>query len=57
MYQHSPRSSALPGNNNLLHDQKLAEIDFVYIRENTEGEYAGAGTRLHSAYNSNYRRK
>jgi tartrate dehydrogenase/decarboxylase / D-malate dehydrogenase len=36
-----------PGVRSPLHDRKPGEIDFVCIRENTEGEYAGAGGRLH----------
>jgi Isocitrate/isopropylmalate dehydrogenase len=36
-----------PGINIPLRDKKPTDIDFVYIRENTEGEYAGAGGRLH----------
>jgi hypothetical protein len=36
-----------PGINIPLRDKKPADIDFVYIRENTEGEYAGASGRLH----------
>jgi tartrate dehydrogenase/decarboxylase/D-malate dehydrogenase len=37
----------LPGVRSPLRDRKPGEIDFVCIRENTEGEYAGAGGRLH----------
>lgn len=37
----------LPGVRTPLRDRKPGEIDFVCIRENTEGEYAGAGGRLH----------
>lgn len=37
----------LPGVRCPLRDRKPGDIDFVCIRENTEGEYSGAGGRLH----------
>jgi tartrate dehydrogenase/decarboxylase / D-malate dehydrogenase len=37
----------LPGVRTPLRDRKPGDIDFICIRENTEGEYAGAGGRLH----------
>ncbi|MFH2040425.1 MAG: tartrate dehydrogenase [Chloroflexota bacterium] len=37
----------LPGVRSPLLDRKPGDIDFICIRENTEGEYAGAGGRLH----------
>ena len=37
----------LPGITGPLRDKGPAEIDFVCVRENTEGEYAGAGGRVH----------
>jgi tartrate dehydrogenase/decarboxylase/D-malate dehydrogenase len=37
----------LPGVRTPLRDRKPGEINFICIRENTEGEYAGAGGRLH----------
>jgi tartrate dehydrogenase/decarboxylase/D-malate dehydrogenase len=37
----------LPGVRSPLRDRKPGEIDFICIRENTEGEYAGAGGRVH----------
>ncbi len=37
----------LPGLTGPLRDKGPAEIDFVCVRENTEGEYAGAGGRVH----------
>ncbi len=40
-------SVLLPGIKSLLADKKPGDIDFVVIRENTEGEYAGAGGRAH----------
>ncbi len=36
-----------PGLNAPLRNKQPADIDFVCIRENTEGEYAGAGGRVH----------
>ncbi|MBM4459492.1 MAG: tartrate dehydrogenase [Chloroflexi bacterium] len=40
-------SVLLPGVRSPLADRRPAEIDFVVVRENTEGEYAGAGGRAH----------
>jgi tartrate dehydrogenase/decarboxylase/D-malate dehydrogenase len=40
-------SLLLPGVNSPLANKKAGEIDFVVVRENTEGEYAGAGGRSH----------
>ncbi len=40
-------SVLLPGIKSPLADKKPGDIDFVVIRENTEGEYAGAGGRAH----------
>jgi tartrate dehydrogenase/decarboxylase/D-malate dehydrogenase len=37
----------LPGVASPLAGKKVGDIDFVVIRENTEGEYAGAGGRAH----------
>jgi tartrate dehydrogenase/decarboxylase/D-malate dehydrogenase len=37
----------LPGLISPLRDKGPADIDFVVIRENTEGEYSGAGGRIH----------
>ncbi|HMD88586.1 MAG TPA: tartrate dehydrogenase [Anaerolineaceae bacterium] len=37
----------LPGLRGSLRDKGPADIDFVVIRENTEGEYSGAGGRVH----------
>ena len=37
----------LPGVKGPLRDKKPEDIDFVVIRENTEGEYSGAGGRIH----------
>jgi tartrate dehydrogenase/decarboxylase/D-malate dehydrogenase len=37
----------LPGVRGPLRDKGAAEIDFVCIRENTEGEYGGVGGRVH----------
>ncbi len=40
-------SVLLPGIKSPLADKKPGDIDFVVIRENTEGEYTGAGGRAH----------
>ncbi len=40
-------SQLLPGIPSPLAGKKVGDIDFVVIRENTEGEYAGAGGRAH----------
>lgn len=37
----------LPGITGPLRDKGPNEIDMVFVRENTEGEYAGAGGRVH----------
>ncbi len=37
----------LPGVTGPLRNKRPGEIDFICVRENTEGEYAGAGGRLH----------
>lgn len=37
----------LPGVRGPLRDKGPADIDMVFIRENTEGEYAGVGGRVH----------
>ncbi len=40
-------SQLVPGVKSPLADKKMGDIDFIVIRENTEGEYAGAGGRAH----------
>ncbi len=40
-------SQLLPGIPSPLAGKKVGDIDFVVIRENTEGEYTGAGGRAH----------
>ena len=40
-------SRILPGIKSPLAGKSVGDIDFVVIRENTEGEYAGAGGRAH----------
>jgi tartrate dehydrogenase/decarboxylase/D-malate dehydrogenase len=40
-------SVLLPGVPGPLRDKRPGDIDFVVVRENTEGEYAGAGGRGH----------
>ena len=37
----------LPGVRSPLREREAGEIDFVVVRENTEGEYAGVGGRVH----------
>jgi len=37
----------LPGIHSPLRDKGPQDIDFICVRENTEGEYAGAGGRVH----------
>ena len=37
----------LPGVRGPLRDKGPAEIDLVFVRENTEGEYSGVGGRVH----------
>ncbi len=41
-------SRLLPGLRSPLRDKGPEDIDFVVIRENTEGEYSGAGGRAHA---------
>jgi tartrate dehydrogenase/decarboxylase/D-malate dehydrogenase len=38
----------LPGITGPLRDRTESDIDFVIVRENTEGEYAGVGGRVHA---------
>jgi tartrate dehydrogenase/decarboxylase/D-malate dehydrogenase len=40
-------SLLLPGIRSPLRDKAEGDIDFVVVRENTEGEYTGAGGRVH----------
>ena len=40
-------SLLLPGVPSPLANKKAGDIDFIVVRENTEGEYAGAGGRIH----------
>lgn len=37
----------LPGVSGPLKGKRSADIDMIYVRENTEGEYAGVGGRVH----------
>jgi tartrate dehydrogenase/decarboxylase/D-malate dehydrogenase len=37
----------LPGTSGVLRDKGESDIDFLCVRENTEGEYSGAGGRVH----------
>ena len=45
-------SILLPGVQSPLRDVGANSIDWIIIRENTEGEYAGAGGRVHSGHAS-----
>ncbi len=38
----------LPGTRGPLRDRESKDIDFLCVRENTEGEYAGVGGRVHT---------
>ncbi|MGD2166329.1 MAG: tartrate dehydrogenase, partial [Anaerolineae bacterium] len=38
----------LPGLTGPLRDKRAEDIDFVCVRENSEGEYSGVGGRMHS---------
>lgn len=44
--------SLLPGTSSPLADRGAGEIDFVVVRENSEGEYSGAGGRSHRGLES-----
>jgi tartrate dehydrogenase/decarboxylase/D-malate dehydrogenase len=41
-------SLLMPGVPTPLKDKQPGEIDFIVVRENTEGEYSGAGGRIHA---------
>lgn len=43
-------SRLLPGINGPLRDVGPEDLDWVIVRENTEGEYAGAGGRVHRGH-------
>ncbi len=45
-------AALLPGVPSPLRDREPGEIDFVVVRENTEGEYAGIGGRSHLGHPS-----
>ncbi|MGI9433506.1 MAG: tartrate dehydrogenase [Geminicoccaceae bacterium] len=40
----------LPGVTGPLRDAKPGDLDWIVVRENTEGEYAGAGGRVHPGF-------
>jgi len=42
----------LPGIESPLRNADATDLDFVIVRENTEGEYAGAGGRVHQGFDS-----
>lgn len=41
-------SVLMPGVPTPLRDKKPGDVDFIVVRENTEGEYSGAGGRIHT---------
>lgn len=43
-------SHLLPGIRSPLRDKGVGDIDLIVVRENTEGEYAGAGGRSHRGF-------
>jgi tartrate dehydrogenase/decarboxylase/D-malate dehydrogenase len=43
-------SRLLPGVRGPLRDKGPEDIDFIVVRENTEGEYCGAGGRAHAGF-------
>ena len=45
-------SRLLPGITSPLRDVSSDQIDWVIVRENTEGEYAGAGGRVHQGHSA-----
>ena len=47
MYVNVRPIKLLPGVTGPLRDRGPAEIDMLFVRENTEGEYAGVGGRIH----------
>lgn len=44
------RTRILPGTTSPLRNCKEGELDWVIVRENSEGEYAGQGGRSHQGY-------
>jgi len=40
----------LPGLEGPLRNRRAEDIDFICVRENTEGEYSGTGGRVHSGH-------
>lgn len=45
------RTRILPGTESPLRNCKTGQLDWVIVRENSEGEYAGHGGRSHTGYN------
>lgn len=43
-------SRLLPGVSSPLRDKAPDAVDFIVVRENTEGEYSGAGGRIHTGF-------
>lgn len=44
------RTRILPGTTSPLANCKQGQLDWVIVRENSEGEYAGQGGRSHQGY-------
>ncbi|OCF30791.1 tartrate dehydrogenase [Kwoniella heveanensis BCC8398] len=49
-YANVRRTRVLPGTNSPLANCKPGQLDWVIVRENSEGEYAGHGGRSHTGY-------
>lgn len=45
-------SRLLPGITSPLRDVETGDLDWVIVRENTEGEYSGAGGRVHTGHSA-----
>ncbi|KIR98722.1 tartrate dehydrogenase [Cryptococcus deuterogattii 2001/935-1] len=50
-YANVRRTRILPGTESPLRNCKTGQLDWVIVRENSEGEYAGHGGRSHTGYN------
>ncbi|OWZ35153.1 tartrate dehydrogenase [Cryptococcus neoformans c45] len=50
-YANVRRTRVLPGTESPLRNCKPGQLDWVIVRENSEGEYAGHGGRSHNGYN------
>ncbi|MFT5506843.1 MAG: tartrate dehydrogenase/decarboxylase/D-malate dehydrogenase, partial [Gammaproteobacteria bacterium] len=45
-------SRLLPGITSPLRDVETGDLDWIIVRENTEGEYSGAGGRVHTGHSA-----